>query len=78
MLPLKARVRNGRLVLDAPTSLPDGMELELVVVGVDDMNDVEREALHAELQVAEAEIDAGKTISADEVLERLGTRRAAS
>ena len=30
MLPLKAHVKNGRLVLDEPTDLPEGEEVELV------------------------------------------------
>jgi len=29
MLTVRARVRNGRLIVDEPTDLPDGMELEL-------------------------------------------------
>ena len=33
--PLKARVINGRLVLDAPTNLPEGAEVELAVVDGD-------------------------------------------
>jgi len=30
MQPLKAQVRKGRLVLDEPTDLPEGEEVELV------------------------------------------------
>ena len=30
MQPLKAHVKNGRLVLDEPTDLPEGKEIELV------------------------------------------------
>ena len=30
--PLKARVHNGRLFLDEPTNLPEGKEVEVVVV----------------------------------------------
>ena len=30
MAPLEAVVKNGRIVVDAPTDLPDGTELELV------------------------------------------------
>ncbi len=30
MHPVKARVKNGRLVLDVPTDLPEGQEVELV------------------------------------------------
>ncbi len=31
---LRARVKNGRLVLDEPTDLPEGMEVELVPADV--------------------------------------------
>lgn len=34
--PLRARVRNGRLVLDEPTDLPEGEEVELVRADADD------------------------------------------
>ena len=35
MQQLKARVHNGRLVLDEPTDLPEGAEVEMVVVDGD-------------------------------------------
>jgi hypothetical protein len=35
MISVRARVRNGRLVVDEPTDLPDGTELELVPLEVD-------------------------------------------
>ena len=48
---LRARVRNGRLVLDEPTSLPEGAEVELLPVnGEDDLDDAERAALHQSLR----------------------------
>ena len=46
MQPLKARVFNGRLVLDEPTDLPEGEVVYLQPVDADDMSDEEREALH--------------------------------
>lgn len=50
---LKARVVNGRLVLDEPCSLPEGTVLELVVADDgDDLSEEERQALHAELESA--------------------------
>jgi len=42
MAPLKAVVRNGRLVVDEPTELPEGTEIELVAV--DDQFDPEERA----------------------------------
>jgi hypothetical protein len=41
MQPLKAHVHNGRLVLDEPTDLPEGSEVEIVLV-VDDLDPAER------------------------------------
>ncbi len=40
---LRARVRNGRLVLDEPTTLSEGSEVELVPV--DELDDEERAEL---------------------------------
>ena len=77
MLTVKARVRNGRLIVDAPTSLPDGSELDLVAVGEDDLDDVGRTALHAALVEAEGEIDAGHTMAAADALAHLRARRSA-
>ncbi len=67
MQPLKARVHNGRLVLDEPTSLPEGEVIYLqpvdgiVPVDGDDLGDEEREALHRELELSMAEAEAGET-----------------
>ena len=67
MLPLKAHVRNGRLVLDEPTDLPDGEVVYLQLVqgiaggDADDLDDEERAALHRELETSIAEADAGHT-----------------
>jgi hypothetical protein len=47
----KARVENGRLGLDEPTYLPDGAELEVVVIN-DRLSPEERAELHAGLDRA--------------------------
>jgi hypothetical protein len=60
--PLIARVKNGRLVLDEPTDLPEGEELYLVPMDddIDDLlDDEESQALHRELEASVAEEDAG-------------------
>ena len=44
---MKAKVQGGRLILDEPTSLPDGSEVELVALDGDDLDDDERRRLHA-------------------------------
>lgn len=75
MLALKAHVRNGRIVLDAPTGLPEGTGLELLAVHVgDELGEEERAALHAALDEGLAGADAGDTVDADEVLASLGER----
>jgi hypothetical protein len=56
MAPLKAHVRNGRIVVDEPTDLPEGevLYLERVDPG-DELDDEERERLHASLRRSIAE-----------------------
>lgn len=72
MQPLKAHVRNGRLVLDEPTELPEGAEVTLSITDdEDDLTDEERAELRAELQASVAEMKAGKGIDADVVLAEL-------
>ncbi len=77
MLSLKASVRNGRLVLDEPTELPEGAEVDLVAIGgdvLDTLDDEERRKLHAALAEGIAEDDAGDTVDADEMLSYLRAR----
>lgn len=77
MLALKASVRNGRLVLDEPTELPEGAVVDLVAIGgdaLDDLDDEERRGLHAALAEGIAQDDAGDTVDADEVLAQLRAR----
>jgi hypothetical protein len=69
---LKAHVKNGRIVVDEPTDLPEGTELYLVPVeDGDDLDDAERAALHEALDEAEADIDAGRVVTEEEVWARL-------
>ena len=73
--PLRATVRNGRLVLDVPTDLPDGTVLDLVVdEGVDDLDPAEREALHAALDHAIEQVERGEVVSAEKVLAKIRAR----
>jgi hypothetical protein len=80
-LPLKAHVKNGKLVLDEPTDLPEGEVVELVPLdevlarGGDFLDDEEREALHQELDASIAEAKEGKLIDAEEVLAELRAMR---
>jgi hypothetical protein len=72
---LKAHVRNGRIIVDEPTDLPDGTELELMQADDDDMSAAEREALDAVLLKAVQNVRAGHTVDADAVLAELGVTR---
>ena len=51
MQALKVQVKNGRLVLDEPTDLPDGAEIEVIVLD-DALSAEDRAALHASLDRA--------------------------
>lgn len=70
MMPLRARVKNGRLLLDEPTDLPDGTEVNLAVLD-DDLDDDDRARLHVALEASEQEFEAGKGIPATEVIAEL-------
>ena len=80
MQPLKAHVRNGRLLLDEPTDLPDGEIVYLQLVdGIasidgDGLDDEERAQLHRELEASIAEADAGQTEDFAKVLAELRQR----
>jgi hypothetical protein len=65
----KIQVRNGRLVLDEPTDLPDGAEVEILVID-DELTAEERAELHASLDRALEDSDAGRGMDAWEYLER--------
>lgn len=69
---LRARVRNGRLVLDEPTDLPEGAEVELMPV--DELDDDEREELHRALRESVAQMRAGQLVDAEELISKLRSR----
>ena len=71
MRALKAHVRGGRLLLDEPTELPEGTEVELVPVDDDEMDESDRAKLEAALDESEAELDAGKGVGEDQLWARL-------
>ena len=75
MSAIRARVQNGRLLVDAPTSLPEGTVLDLVVDDEgDELEEDERAALDAAISHAVAAANARHVQSADEVLKALRTR----
>jgi hypothetical protein len=73
MQALRARVRNGRLVLDEPTNLPEGAEVELL--SPDDLDDEERAELDRSLDEAIDEVRAGNTVDGPEFLAKLRASR---
>jgi len=76
MGPLRAHIQNGRVVVDDPVDLPDGTELQLAVLeDTDDLDDVDRARLHAAIEAAQAELDDGHGIPADQVLAELRSSR---
>jgi len=72
---IKAYVRDGRLVVDEPTNLPEGTEVELLPLDPGDwLDDEDRAALAEALCLSEADIAAGRLVDAKEVLEELRSR----
>ena len=77
MVSIKARVVGGRIVVDAPTDLPEGTQVELVAVidhGEDALDVPARSALHRSLARAAKDIREGRLVDGDSVLERLRSR----
>jgi hypothetical protein len=81
MQPLKAHVKNGRLLLDEPTDLPEGEVIDLMPVddvlaaGGDDLDDEERERLHESLREGIHQMKAGEAIDAVEAMAELRAHR---
>lgn len=72
---IKARVREGRLVVDEPTDLPEGTELQLLPLDAGDWLDPEeRAALHEALRESGADIAAGRLVDAEEILRAIRSR----
>jgi hypothetical protein len=80
MSALKARVENGRLRLDEPTELPEGRVVELVPVdevlaeGGDDLDDVERAALHQSIDESIEDEATGNVADLSKIIAELRTR----
>ena len=79
--PLRAVVKNGRLVLDEPTDLPEGEVVELVPAdahlddATDDLDDEERARLHESLRESIEQMKNGEAIDAGEALAELRAHR---
>lgn len=76
MSPLQARVENGRLVLDEPTTLPEGTVVDLVADDEgDDLTDQERRVLHEALSASWTSAQSGRLRPASAILEELRRNR---
>lgn len=75
LMTIKARVRAGRLVVDEPTDLPEGTELQLLPLDPGDwLNEDDRAALHDALRESDADVAAGRLVDAEEILKELRSR----
>ena len=73
---LRAVVRNGRIVLDEPTALPEGTVLNLVLDDEgDNLDETERTLLRAAIREGFAEAEAGHLIPTDQFLVELRRSR---
>lgn len=69
---LKAHVRRGRLLVDEPSQLPEGTEVELLPLDPGVWLDSEdRAALHRALSASQEDVEAGRLIDAEDVLKEL-------
>lgn len=76
MAALRATVRNGRLVMDVPTKLPEGTVLELSAADPgDDLDQRERAALHRSLRRSWRQAQLGQTRPVRELVRKLRRRR---
>lgn len=72
---LKARVKAGRLIVDEPTDLPEGTEIELLPLDPGDwLDDEDRAALHQALRDSDQDVKAGRLVDADTILRELRLR----
>ena len=75
MAGLRARVHNGRLLVDEPTGLPEGTVLDLVVDDEgDELDEADRAALKEGLARSLESLAAGRGRPMRELLDDLGRR----
>ena len=70
----KAQVKGGRLLLDEPTDLPDGTEVELTLVDeswMDGMDADERRRLLQAIEEGEEDIARGDWVDGEQVIAEL-------
>jgi hypothetical protein len=73
---LRARVHKGRLILDEPTSLPEGTVVDLAMDDEgDDLTPSERKRLEAQLRRSWADAKRGRVRDASGILKELRPTR---
>jgi hypothetical protein len=71
----RRKIRPGRLVVDEPTDLPGGTEVELLPLDPGDwLDEDDRAALHQALKDSDEDIKAGRLIDAEVILRELRSR----
>ena len=75
---LKAQVKNGRLVLDEPTDLPEGREVELVVLDGDEFEPEEKARLLQAIEDGIEDIEKGDYVDGFELIAQLRAKREAA
>lgn len=72
---ITARVHAGRLIVDEPTTLPEGTEVRLLPLDPGDwLDESERAALHEALAQSETDVKAGRLRDAADILKGLRPR----
>ena len=77
MQPLRAHVKNGRLLLDEPTELPEGAEVELVLAE-DDFAPEERARLLAAIEDGVEDFERGDHVDGFELIAQMRAKREAA
>ena len=74
--PYVARVKNGRLVLDVPTDLPEGAEVTLLLEDelADDLTNEERAELVEEIRLSRRQYEAGQVVDGEAFMNKLRAR----
>jgi hypothetical protein len=78
MRAMKAQVKNGRLVLDEPTDLPEGREVELVVVDDQEFTPEERARLLQAIEDGIEDVARGEHVDGFEFIGQLRAKREAA
>ena len=73
MQPLKAHVKNGRLLMDEPTELPEGTEIELVAADAE-----ERARLLAAIDDGIEDFERGDHVDGFEFIAQMRAKREAA